>query len=397
MNTKLLGLTLFALTAGAVALYPELRGAATAVPPVTPAPPRSEQASQIEVVFVLDTTSSMSGLIATAKEKIWSIATTMSQTDPAPQIRMGLVAFRDRGDAYVTRVVDLSTDLDSVYATLMDFEAVGGGDGPESVNAALDDAVTRISWSQNPASYKVIFLVGDAPPHMDYPDDRRYHEIVADARRQGIVVNTIQCGEMPQTTAPWIEIAQLGGGRYLKVGQTGSAVAVATPFDGRLAELAAALDATRVYYGSEDERRQQARKLEAAERVAAEASPAAQARRAAFNATASGAANLLGERELVDDVSSGRVDLDAIALEQLPETLRALPQAEQQAIIDETAVRRTALQREIRELAAQRDAFVAGELEAAGGADGSLDGLLYDVVREQGAAKGLIYDDGPRY
>ena len=78
-----------------------------------------------------------------AEEKIWSIATTMASAQQTPEIRIGLVAYRDRGDAYVTRVTDLSTDLDSMYAELMRLTAQGGGDGPESVNRALADAVAR--------------------------------------------------------------------------------------------------------------------------------------------------------------------------------------------------------------------------------------------------------------
>ena len=43
----------------------------------------------IEVVFVLDTTGSMSGLIKAAKEKIWAIANTLATADTTPEIRMG--------------------------------------------------------------------------------------------------------------------------------------------------------------------------------------------------------------------------------------------------------------------------------------------------------------------
>jgi uncharacterized protein YegL len=95
-------------------------------------------------VFVLDTTGSMGGLISTAKEKIWSIASTLAQAEQASEISMGLVAYRDRGDAYVTRIVDLDKDLDSMYAKLMDFAADGGGDGPEAVNEALAAAIHDI-------------------------------------------------------------------------------------------------------------------------------------------------------------------------------------------------------------------------------------------------------------
>ena len=91
---------------------------------------------------MLDTTGSMSGLIHAAQEKIWSIASTLAQAQQAPEISMGLVAYRDRGDAYVTQVVDLDRDLDSMYSKLMDFRAAGGGDGPEAVNEALEAAIT---------------------------------------------------------------------------------------------------------------------------------------------------------------------------------------------------------------------------------------------------------------
>ena len=74
---------------------------------------------------------------------------------------MALVAYRDRGDAYVTRVSDLTTDLDGVYATLQDFQAQGGGDTPESVNEALHAAVTQLDWSASQDVYKVVFLVGE--------------------------------------------------------------------------------------------------------------------------------------------------------------------------------------------------------------------------------------------
>lgn len=391
MKTKLIGFALFALTAALVAVYPTLRGGAAAVvaPPSGPA--------EVEVVFVLDTTGSMGGLIAAAKEKIWSIATTLTQTEQAPRIRMGLVAYRDRGDQYVTRVVDLSADLDTMYATLMDFEADGGGDGPESVNRALADAVDGISWSQNPASYKVVFLVGDAPPHMDYGDEARYPEIVAAAVQKGIVVNTIQSGDVHETVAHWTRIAALGNGRYLQVEQAGGAVALATPFDAELATLAAELDDTRLYYGSDEDRVAGEARIASSHKLEAYASTAARARRAVFNASASGAASLYGEQELLDDVASGRVTLDAIPAEQLPAALRDLPAPEQHAVIAAGVAERAQLEQRIGALAAERDAYLLEAIEAAGGAADSLDVQIYDTVREQAAGKGLVYEGGPKF
>lgn len=238
---------------------------------------------------MLDTAGSMAGLIDAAKEKIWSIASSMSQATPTPVIRMGLVAYRDRGDVYVTRTVDLSTDLDSMYAALMDFAAEGGGDGPESVNQALHDAVHSMSWSSDPDSYKVIFFVGDAPPHMDYQNDVRYPEIVAAAAAKGIVVNTIQCGGIVDTAPHWQRIAALGSGRYFQVEQAGNAVAIETPYDQRIAALAAQLDATRIFYGTDAQRAAMQGKVAATAKLNERASTAARARRGVFNASASGA------------------------------------------------------------------------------------------------------------
>ena len=404
MKSKLIALVLFAFTATTVALFPAYQSVGGMTPVVLPPtdPPvinaGVNDQSRIDVVFVLDTTGSMGGLIQAAKEKIWSIATTMASAQSAPEIRMGLVAYRDRGDAYVTRVVDLSSDLDSMYATLMDFQADGGGDGPESVNQALYDAIHKLSWSQDSGTYKAVFLVGDAPPHMDYQDDVKYPVTLSVAKQQGIVINTIQCGQMGTTTPAWQQIARLGDGHYFQVEQAGSAVAIATPFDEKIASLSEKLDDTRLYYGSNEDKEKQRRKLEAADKLHAASSVESRARRAAFNASKSGAANFLGEGELVEEVSSGRVDLSTIDKGQWPEPLQAMTPEEQAAIISETAERRDELQRQINELTQERSAYLEKKVEEAGGARDSLDDKIYSAVREQAGRLGLSYEaDAPAY
>jgi hypothetical protein len=398
MNTRSLAIGLLVATIAAVALSPTLRGRANDAGIHGPPPSLGQnRPPKVEVAFVLDTTGSMDGLISAAKEKIWSIATTMAQASPAPEIRIGLVAYRDRGDAYVTRVVDLSRDLDSVYAALAGLAADGGGDGPESVNAALADAVDDLSWSQDAGSYKAIFLVGDAPPHMDYQGERRYPDILAAAVSHGIVVNTIQCGSLAETVAPWQRIASLGQGRYFRVEQAGSAVAIATPFDGDIAKLSAALDATRLYYGSAEEQAAMRRKAAVSAEVAAAASPAVLARRGVFNSTASGEANLAGEHDLVSDAASGRADLAALPEAQLPPALRDMTTAEREDYVQKQAAERDRLQKQIGALAKQRDDYIAKQLEKRGGAESSLDQQIYETVRGQAEAKGLHYDGGPSF
>ncbi|HEX5056156.1 MAG TPA: vWA domain-containing protein [Gammaproteobacteria bacterium] len=387
MKTKILALVLLLATGFAVAFYktgPDgtIVGTQFLLPGERP---------EIEVVFVLDTTGSMGGLIEAAKEKIWSIASTMTSAQPAPLIRMGLVAYRDRDDQYVTRVIDLSEDLDSVYASLMDLQADGGGDAPESVNQALYEAVHSISWSQNSKSYRAIFLVGDAPPHMDYQDDVKYPQIIAEAANRGIVINAVQCGSEPETLGVWRQIAQLGDGAYFQVGQEGSAVAISTPFDQKLAELAAELDGTRLYYGTDADKLKQKVRLDASAKAQEGASSAALARRGAFNASPAGERNFLGKSELVDDVASGRVELSKIDSALLPESLQPLAPSEREAAVAAQVKKRAALKRGIKELSAQRKDYLQAQVEATGGAAASLDEKIYEAVRSQAAKKGFEY------
>jgi Mg-chelatase subunit ChlD len=390
MKSKIIALALFTTTAIGIAVFPSIQQARALTHANTPTTPI--QNHQIEVVFILDTTSSMSGLIQAAKEKIWSIATTMASAEQTPDIRMGLVAFRDRGDAYVTKVLDLSQDLDSMYASLMDFKAQGGGDGPESVNQALYDAVNRISWSKDENVYKVAFLIGDAPPHMDYINDVKFPVSLEQAKQKGIIVNTIQSGQNGSTAPVWQNIALLGDGEYFQVENSGNAIAVATPFDKKLAELAASFEGTRLYYGDEEAKKSQKSKSKATSKLHDELSEPALARRGIYNATASGKSNFLGNNELVDAISSGRVELDDIDKDDMPASLQALAPEEQMEIITDQARRRDKIKNDIKKLSESRSNYIRQEIAAQGGASESLDEKIFGAVKEQAKAKGLIYE-----
>lgn len=399
MKSKVLAISLFVVTAGVIALYPiyQKGNAITGgTPPIQIDPGQSDpikqsQAKKIELVFALDTTGSMGGLIHAAKEKIWSIATNMAQADQAPEIRIGLVAFRDRGDEYITKVIDLSSDLDSVYAQLMDFSANGGGDGPESVNQALHDAVHKISWSQDNDAFQVIFLVGDAPPHMDYQDDVKYPVSIQAAVDKGILVNTIQCGNDRSTLSKWQTMASLGHGRFFNVAQDGNAVAVSTPYDEELATLSSEMDRTRLYYGSEAKRKEKKRKQEATDKLHESASIESRARRGMFNASKSGKKNQIGDGDLVEDVASGRADLATVPTENLPEAIREMPVVEQQRLIEATAKKRAELEAKMKETAKKRSAYIRQEMEARESTADSLDDQLVGALRDQAKDKGLNY------
>jgi Mg-chelatase subunit ChlD len=358
---------------------------------------RSERPA-VEVVFVLDTTSSMGGLIAAAKEKIWAIANTLASADPAPNIKMGLVGYRDRGDLYVTALTPLSDDLDAVYVSLMRFEAQGGGDTPESVNQALYEAVTKTHWSPGSSVYRVIFLVGDAPPQMHYQNDVKYSRSCQLAAQKDIIINTIQCGSMTETTPIWRDIARQGRGDYFQVAQSGNAVLYDTPYDKKIADLSRALDNTRVYYGSaEDMRHMEARK-EAADAIYETAKPSAVAKRTIFNTKAAGAKNFVGSQELVQAVASGALKLSEVPKDQLPPAMQGLNHIEIEKLVASKGEERRKLQVQIDELAQARQAFIEAKVKEAGTAKAdSLDSRIYACIKSQAARKDIFYTQGPAY
>ena len=291
----------------------------------------------LEMVFVLDTTASMGGLLEGAKQRIWGIVNEVMQSSSHPAVRIGLVAYRDRGDKYVTRILPLTNDLDKVYSTLMDYRAEGGGDVPENVRRALADGVGQAGWSQSSSRVaQIIFLVGDAPPHEDYKDEPDTTTTTIQALQQGMIVNTIQCGNIAGTREVWQAIAQRGQGQYFSIAQDGGVQAIATPYDEQLGALGTELGGTYVAYGGgagsagEVYRDRIAANTSVMEtRVATQAAPSARAERAMNKAVNSEA--YVGD--LLQSIENGSVKLESIKDEDLPADLRKLsPDARKQEI-----------------------------------------------------------------
>jgi hypothetical protein len=342
----------------------------------------------IDVIFVLDTTGSMSGLIEGAKQKIWSIADQMAGGHPSPHIRIGLVAYRDRGDAYVTRRFDLTSDLDAVYGQLMQLQAGGGGDTPESVNQALYEAVHQMSWSSGAGAYRAIFLVGDAPPHMDYADDVPYAQTLGIARQRGIVVNTVQCGGLPETRPVWQQIAALGAGQYAAVAQDGGMLAMHTPLDKELGRLNAALADTALVWGSVERRTELQDKLARARRAPAHVASS----RLSYLARSPFPKLNSGRRDLIGALDTGEVELESIPPEDLPATLRDLKPEAQRALVAEKKAEREELQQKVAELVAKRDAWIRAELGKKGASgDDAFDRQVLEMLSEQTKHLGLDY------
>ncbi len=337
----------------------------------------------MEIAFVLDTTGSMGGLIDGAKKKIWSIVNQMVAAKPQPEIRIGFVAYRDKGDDYVTQVHDLTGDLDKSFAILDKFEAGGGGDTPEHVNAGLHDAVSRLNWSKNASGakiYQVIFLVGDCPPHFDYQDRPSYKTDVERAAQRGILVNAIRCGDDPNTERVWLDIAKRGMGNYLSLPQDGGTISIPTPYDAAMAKLSDQLEGTTVAFRGKESRQRASFEANAA------APAASKAERGSFNAKS---AQVYGSFDVTTAVASGR-RIDSLKSSELPPAIAKLPAKERAAYLQKRVAKRRGIQSQMAVLEKKRASFIALALKKRGPVSG-FDQKMMQTFRKQATARGFVY------
>ncbi|MFH1101259.1 MAG: vWA domain-containing protein [Methanobacteriota archaeon] len=204
---------------------------------------------KIDLVFVIDTTGSMSDEIREVKMHIKNVIDTVLSGTPKPDVMIGFVIYRDYPDEereYIYKIYSLTNDIDAVLTYLEEIEASGGGDNEETVTIGLDVAINEMNWrvttvnntdgeiigydaNQNPiyassgAISRMMFLIGDAPPRTrEYvsinQSSRRlpsYKENIEDAKTKGITIYTVSGSGMDDSgIAIWKEIASETGGKY---------------------------------------------------------------------------------------------------------------------------------------------------------------------------------------
>ena len=354
----------------------------------------NNESPTLEMVFVLDTTGSMGGLLEGAKQRIWGIVNEVMQSPSHPAVKIGLVAYRDRGDRYVTQVLPITEDLDKVYTTLMEYEASGGGDAPEDVRRALADGVQKAGWSRSTSRLaQVLFLVGDAPPHNDYQDEEDVLATAGNAMEQGIVVNTIQCGNVSETKQVWESIAERGQGQYFAIPQTGGVQVIATPYDEDLSKLGTKLGGTYVAYGGGagvegDRFRADARKTaEVSETTVADSAPAEARAMRSINKAVNAKAYI---GDLLQNIENRSVKLESVAEADLPEDLKKLSPSERKQEVDKRLAERKEIRNQIMALSKQRTDYIAAQQKKQGGTgQNSFDVAVSTALKQQLAKKGI--------
>ncbi len=340
----------------------------------------------IDIVFCIDCSGSMGGVIETAKQKVWAIVNEIAKDRPKAALRIGLIGYGNGNSSY--RMFHLSDDLDQVFKDLMTFKDEGWGD--EWVGLAIHKATTEMKWSEAKNVLKIIFMVGNETARQG-PQEFDYTKTAPAAIKKDIVVNAIYCGQEDRagSTPTWREMAKLADGSYTEIDSQGGAVSIATPFDDDLAKLSGKLNTTYVAFGFAGEANRQ--KQESADEDAKKAAPApAPSAGAADRALAKSSAQYNNSHwDLVDKCKEDPKAIEKCKEEELPAEMRKMSAEERKAFVEAKTKERAEIQAKIKELSEKREAYIKDETQKKGlTADKSFDESVRKCLREQAGRKG---------
>ncbi|GMO24642.1 MAG: VWA domain-containing protein [Termitinemataceae bacterium] len=146
----------------------------------------SKRSSDIDIVFVIDTTASMQNEITVIREQL--VGLIQNTMNKFRNIRIGFVFYKDYSDEYITRYFSFSDNFLVIQRTLNSVRARGGRDIPEAVYEGLYDAVTKFTWQ---APSREIILIGDAPPHPRMRGKISKEMVFNAAAQRNITIDTI--------------------------------------------------------------------------------------------------------------------------------------------------------------------------------------------------------------
>jgi len=343
----------------------------------------------VEVVICLDTSNSMDGLIAAAKQKLWDIINDMALAKPAPQLRVAVYSYGnnayDARNGWVRQEIELTTDLDKVSQKLFALEATKKGGSEEYVARVSKAAVDDLKWSNDPKALKVIFVCGNESATQD--PDVTLKSVSEAALKKDIIINTIFCGTNTDNVATgWKDFAVATEGRFVAIDQNRAVVTVATPFDKELVELSGKINTTFVFSGKNARDLKENQKLQDqnADKVGG---GVAQARAQAKGGGLYG----FGQEDLVERLKQDpKFDVKKVPENELCDEMKKLKPEEREKHVKEMLAKREELQKQIVDLAKKRDAYIATEQKKnPNPGEKAFDEAVRGTLRDQAKKKGI--------
>lgn len=348
----------------------------------------------VDLVICLDVSGSMTGLIDSAKIKIWDVVNELGKMKPTPQLRVGLYSYGGEGPdypagtGYIRREIDLTMDLDAVYQKLNALRISGH---IEYATGVSKRAIDTQKWSTDEHAMRIVFVCGNEEANQD---PRISYEILGQAAyAKNVIVNSIYCGPRHDSMAPgWKTLAEQAGGQFANIDMNKAIQQqIETPYDKDLAELSAKLNGTYVIYGAGNMRYAENQRAQDGNALGNGAG-------AAVSRGISKASSQYRNDtwDIVDRMKNDpKFDIRSMKDEDLCDEMKTMTIDERVAYLKKKLEERTGIQKTIIELAGKRAKFIESKRKdnPKGDAEKSLDEALKAIIRSQARSKGFTISD----
>jgi len=314
--------------------------------------------TRVQVALLLDTSNSMDGLIDQAKSRLWNIIntlTTLKYKGKAPVVEIALYEYGNDGlsaeSNFIRQVTPLTTDLDLISEKLFSLKTNGGS---EYCGAVIKKAVSQLEWGSNEADMKLVYIAGNESFNQG---NISYKEVIPDALRRNIFINTIHCGNYQTGVSDsWKDGAERGKGKYFNIDSDKKVRFIETPYDDRIEACNQRMNKTYISYGA-----QGASKKRSQMEQDANANSLSKANYTERAVSKSKAAYKNDSWDLVDKMKDDKAALNKISEEELPTEMKGKSNAEKEAMVAAKTKERAEIQKEIEVLAKKRQAYIDEE------------------------------------
>jgi len=352
--------------------------------------PKPEQA-KVQIAILLDTSGSMSGLIEQTKTQLWKIINTFIDAKQNGQVPYVEVALYEYGKSslsaeshWIKQIQPLTRDLDEISKQLFALRTNGG---EEYCGAVIKRATGDLKWDNSANVYKAIFIAGNEPFTQG---PVKVEEAVKDAIAQGVIVNTIHCGdEKTGVAGGWKQGAMLADGKFLTINHNEAVVHIEAPQDAEIVKLNTHLNKTYIAYGQIGAAKKHDQMAQDAN-AAKEASSGAAIQRAVTK----GSVNYCNTAwDLVDAAKQKNFDITKIDQKDLPKEMQGMSTDECKVYVAKKSKERAVIQTQILELNKKRIVYVAEKRKEHAEKDGvkTLDEVVAQTVRAQAEKQGYQF------
>ena len=386
MNHKLIAAGMITITATIIGFYPNHNNDANAKTVLL----QQIEKPKIQIAILLDTSSSMSGLINQTRSQLWQVVNEFTRANKngiTPSLEVAVYEYGNNqlssDNGFIRQITPLTGELDQVSEALFSLTTNGGN---EYCGAVINTAVQELNWSTSNSDIKTIFIAGNEPFSQG---PIAFSQAIAAAKSKGITVNTIHAGnDQTGINTGWQQGALLAGGDYMSIDHNHRVAHINAPQDDEIQILNQKLNSTYVPYGKEGAAKiqRQAKQDEKNKAV----SPALMVKRARSKAS-----SLYDNSswDLVDAVDSGKINVESLQESQLPSPMKKLSEKERKVYIKAKTTERRDIQQKIKALSQKRSEYVKEKKrEAKSPSAITVNDAVSASIRKQGELKNYVFE-----